>query len=526
MWRELLNRNLQPRLLEACNVAVVAIGDSSYECFNYAGKKLSNRLVQLGCHMLLPRADCDERHPKGLAGALDPWFQSLCQVLGKQAEVTSSAAPPAMLVDLPKYQRWMIQGQRALSDVIPGSWRGLEPFTCQVVNIQVLSPDDDPDTYLIELSLPVEVVQRAGPSSVIALQPQGSVADAQSFIEALQLQEEPEKNKNKNTSELSALSSLSLLELFTSIVDIHAEVTRSWLELLALHAMSPRHVSKLQFFCSLEGQEELYDYAGKWHRSILDVTLDFQPYRPASLPLSCVLAVLPRIRPREFSLLTTLDGKATLLWKQVKMQRNGVFHKLGLLTAQWMHPSLALPLSHVAYLQPQGKLFFPSFHAPGGLEVEGLSFYFLCTGTGIASFISAIRRIPPTMPVHILHGCRHPHVFAAWQKEFSDFSHITYTPAISGVSSSSSSSNAKKVYVQHLLRQSGQATLLGSSLCHSLLEGRSLVYYSGASKGAPTEIRQAVIKNMADILSCDEDAAARKLQQLAGQKRWQMEVWD
>lgn len=49
------------------------LGDSSYQQFNFAGKKLFRRLQQLGAQVLLELGLGDDQHELGLDGALDSW---------------------------------------------------------------------------------------------------------------------------------------------------------------------------------------------------------------------------------------------------------------------------------------------------------------------------------------------------------------------------------------------------------------------------------------------------------------------
>ncbi|SRR5258708_33630286 len=64
-WRQLLRADLVPDLLDHLDIAVFGLGDSSYERFCWASKKLHRRLLSLGACPILPRADADEQHYLG-----------------------------------------------------------------------------------------------------------------------------------------------------------------------------------------------------------------------------------------------------------------------------------------------------------------------------------------------------------------------------------------------------------------------------------------------------------------------------
>jgi sulfite reductase alpha subunit-like flavoprotein len=89
-----MKAKLPQDLLTSMEYAVFGLGDSSYEKYNYAGKKLFKRLLQLGAHPLLPRGDGDDQHYLGLDGAFTPWLEKLeCVLLGK------NPLPPGYVID-------------------------------------------------------------------------------------------------------------------------------------------------------------------------------------------------------------------------------------------------------------------------------------------------------------------------------------------------------------------------------------------------------------------------------------------
>lgn len=64
-WQSLIRADLPPNLLDHIDLASFSLGDSSYERFCWAGKKLHRRLIALGAHDILERTDADEQHYLG-----------------------------------------------------------------------------------------------------------------------------------------------------------------------------------------------------------------------------------------------------------------------------------------------------------------------------------------------------------------------------------------------------------------------------------------------------------------------------
>lgn len=96
-WRALLQRSLAASALAGVSFALVGVGDSGYAEFNYAAKKVHRRLLQLGAVPLVPPVWCDEQHPYGLEGDLDPWLDALWAALGL-ASVASPTLEPIYLL--------------------------------------------------------------------------------------------------------------------------------------------------------------------------------------------------------------------------------------------------------------------------------------------------------------------------------------------------------------------------------------------------------------------------------------------
>src|SRR5579863_6984888 len=65
LWKSLLRSDLPHDFFEDLHYAVFGLGDSSYEKFCWAAKKLSRRLEYLGATPVCPRAEGDTQHALG-----------------------------------------------------------------------------------------------------------------------------------------------------------------------------------------------------------------------------------------------------------------------------------------------------------------------------------------------------------------------------------------------------------------------------------------------------------------------------
>lgn len=64
-------------------MSVVGLGDSSYQKYNFAGKKMYRRLVQLGAQMMTDICLADDQHEIGIDGAFIPWKQQMWDAVYK-----------------------------------------------------------------------------------------------------------------------------------------------------------------------------------------------------------------------------------------------------------------------------------------------------------------------------------------------------------------------------------------------------------------------------------------------------------
>lgn len=85
-WRFLCRRNLPSNVLSPIFVAVLGLGDSSYQKFNFAAKKLYRRLAQLGAKHLLPLGLADDQNDLGYDAGVESWTRHFWTVLESRSD--------------------------------------------------------------------------------------------------------------------------------------------------------------------------------------------------------------------------------------------------------------------------------------------------------------------------------------------------------------------------------------------------------------------------------------------------------
>jgi sulfite reductase alpha subunit-like flavoprotein len=104
-WKFLLRKSLPANSLQSLTVAVIGLGDSSYQKFNFVAKRLHKRLVQLGAAPFTSVCLCDDQHDIGIAGALTPWMSDFWSKIDDHYPLPLSLRSEPRL---PKKTRWNV----------------------------------------------------------------------------------------------------------------------------------------------------------------------------------------------------------------------------------------------------------------------------------------------------------------------------------------------------------------------------------------------------------------------------------
>ncbi len=76
-WKVLLQRRLPRNALEGLRFSVLNLGDSSYEKYCAAGRRLRARLLQLGAMEVIGPGYADDQASRGTWGDVDNWAEQL-----------------------------------------------------------------------------------------------------------------------------------------------------------------------------------------------------------------------------------------------------------------------------------------------------------------------------------------------------------------------------------------------------------------------------------------------------------------
>ncbi|KAM5330720.1 NADPH-dependent diflavin oxidoreductase 1 isoform 1-T1 [Glossophaga mutica] len=523
-WRFIFRKNLPSTSLCRMDFAVLGLGDSSYAKFNFVAKKLHRRLLQLGGTALLPMCLGDDQHELGPDAAIDPWLHNLWEkVLGLHPMPPGlSEIPPG--VPLPsKFTLQFLQEAPGLCSVEqhvarmdpPSPPSELQPFLAPMVtNQRVTGPSHFQDVRLIEFDIAGSGISFVA-GDVVLIQPENTVRHAQHFCQVLGLDPgrrftlQPREPDTPRPERLP--QPCSVWHLVSKYLDIASVPRRSFFELLA--CLSPHELEreKLLEFSSASGQEALHEYCSRPRRTALEVLSDF-PHTAAAIPPDYLLDLIPPIRPRAFSIASSLLARPERLQILVAVVQYQTRLK---------EPRRGLCSSWLASLDPgQGPVGVPLWVRPGGLafpQTPDTPVIMVGPGTGVAPFRAAVQeRVARGQRGNLLFfGCRRRDQDFYWEAEWTELEKRGCLTLVTAFSRE----QEQKVYVQHRLRQHGP-------LVWELLDRQGACFYlAGNAKYMPADVSEALMSIFQEEGGLSGPDAATYLAQLQRTLRFQTETW-
>ncbi|XP_068020311.1 NADPH-dependent diflavin oxidoreductase 1 isoform X2 [Melanerpes formicivorus] len=593
-WRFLFRKSLSPSSLCQLDYAVLGLGDSSYPKFNFIAKKLHKRLLQLGGNPLLPVALGDDQHDLGPDAVIDPWLLALWDKvlalypLPPGLEIISPdvclppryrlhylpepAPSPAGTLAAPCEQRPPAAPGEQRSPAAPGEQRSpaapgeqrppaapgeqrppaapceQRPLAARLLTNRRLTAETHfQDVRLLEFDIAGSAITFSA-GDVVMIQPQNRPEDVEQLCQLLCLQ--PDRLfVLKPTEPGAALPALlpqpcSIRQLLTHQLDLACVPRRSFFHLLSCLSPHPLEREKLQELSSAPGQEQLHSYCSRPRRTTLEVLWDF-PHTSSAIPPDYLLDLIPRIRPRAFSIASSLLAVPD----RIQILMAVVHYKTRL-----SKPRRGLCSSWLASLDPQqGDVWVPLWVKKGGLKFPAdpdTPVVMVGPGTGVAPFRAAIQErvaqgrradrslwLPQAtwLPAHsvpesrtgkecpalpsagnfLFFGCRQRSKDFYCQEDWEELVAKGFLTLFTAFSRD----QEEKVYVQHRIREQRR-------LLWELLDCRGAhLYLAGNAKQMPEAVAEALqwVLQVEGGLSASQ--AEEYLAALERSQRFQSETW-
>lgn len=529
-WRFIMRRNLPHDSLCQLNHAVLGLGDSSYQKFNFVAKKLHKRLLQLGSTSLMNVGLADDSHDLGPDAVVYSWMDKLWErllamypLLDSQEIIPSDIRPP------PRFRVTFVDGNnrgypngsavtngnmdRTQETSVP-SWFQAQPFPAKLIsNDRVTSADHFQDTRLVRLNIAGSNI-RYEPGDVAVVCPQNMSDTVDDFISYMKLDPDKEFILHQNDPEVSVprLPELCTVRyLVENYLDINCIPRRSFFEMLLYFAEDEREKEKLQDFTSSEGQDDLFSYCNRVRRTLLEVLHDF-PLTSANIPFEYLFDLVPVLQPRSFSIASSLKahpGEIQLLVAVVKYQTRIKAPRRGV-CSNWLANLDSSQGPSVPLWVKKGTIKFPADPSTPVIMVG--------PGTGVAPFRSFIEdRVADNIAGSILYfGCRYSQKDFYFKSQWEDYIEkglLTLHAAFSR-----DNEDADRYYVQHAVQDNGEELW-------SLLKQNACFFIAGNAKNMPDAVRDSVKSVIMQYGHLSEEEALNYIKKMDQDKRYQAETW-
>ncbi|KAL5479059.1 TAH18_1 [Sanghuangporus weigelae] len=513
MWNMLLRADLPSDILEDLHFAVFGLGDSAYEKFCWAAKKLSRRLLSLGAQEICARGEGDEQHPLGAEGALDVWIPQVFSAL-------EALLPPPLdgTTEDPDVQpppRIFITTSGKTLGSVDDPLVGLNDYHVATVrrNDRITSADWFQDVRHIELDLEDDIIY--SPGDVAVIHPIQLSSDVDSFLSSMGWSDTVDEEIYLSPVERfwsipeTIPRRTTLGQLFTRHLDINAVPRRSFFKVLRHFATNEMEKEKLSEFCTTQGADELYEYVTRVRRTVREVIAEF---RSLKIPKEYIFDLFPPLRPRQFS----IASSSLVHRKQVHLCVAIVRYRTKLKI-----PRRGVCSTYLAGLNPGDTLRIKIqkgfLSQPRSPETP-----IVCVGpgTGIAPMRALIeQRVHEGSAYNSLYfGCRSEskdHHYGSEWLALAESGKLTYRTAFSR----DGPEGAKRVYVQDRMREDAER------LWDLLGRRGGCLYISGSSNKMPASVKDAIAFAAKEAGGLSEDDAKGFVKRMQDESRLFEECW-
>lgn len=511
-WKFMLKKKLPNDLFNHLYFTTFGLGDSSYPKFNYAIKKLHHRILQLGGVEFSKRAEADQQSTQGIDGFYIEFqkelLKNLTRIFPNQIAPISNdillKPRNKLTVDMRKPKRLTESNMKSIAINRVGDENLVKGKI--LINNRITSNDHFQDVRHFNFITEDQLI-RYLPGDTVSLYPTNDPVDVQQFLDCQGWQDIADKRVNIE-GELSKIDgglikNPTLRSLITHHLDLKAIPRRSFFNLLKHFAADDREREKLAEFASYKDPEELYDYANRPRRSILEV---IQEFFSVKIPIHYLFDLLPLIKPRLFSISSEPNSNSVDLTIAIVEYKTMLRRTRTGLCTQWIK-SLNVN-DEILFKVNRNNLKF-------NLEKPMIM---IAPGTGVAPMRSLIKFLVnnfnyDSSKLFLFYGCRYHDKDFLYEKEFKD---LVESKSLTLFTSFSIESGG---YVQDRL-------YLESKLISDLLtKNRASIYLCGSSGKMPTQVRMTLEKILQEQLDLTEEDSKKYLLELELANRYLQETW-
>uniref|UniRef100_A0A0N4ZQF6 NADPH-dependent diflavin oxidoreductase 1 n=1 Tax=Parastrongyloides trichosuri TaxID=131310 RepID=A0A0N4ZQF6_PARTI len=303
-WKKLLNAKLPHDFLSHLKYAVFGLGDSSYNKYNFAGKKFYRRLKSLGGYPIMDLGLGDDQHELGIEGSLDGWKKEFWKIL-KEINLF-----PNMVENFDEEE--LLPSKYSFNQT--GIKVSIKEETFEKVTVvsneRVTSEDHFQETHLLRLNSHFNEKLTYVPGDVLMVYPRNTKESVKIAIEALGYTDDilDRPFTLSLTDNCFSLPPSWLLGKQTSIreclekyFDLQCQPKKSLCVKLAKISRNDMEKGRLKEFGMAEGLDDFIEYCVRPRRTVAELLRDFHDTSKNIDPIR-LFDILPTIRARAFSI--------------------------------------------------------------------------------------------------------------------------------------------------------------------------------------------------------------------------------
>ncbi|VDP07034.1 unnamed protein product [Heligmosomoides polygyrus] len=481
-WLRMLRRSIGPDWLQNVHFAVLGLGDSSYQKYNFASKKLFRRLLQIGGKCLLDIGLADDQHELGIDGAAVPWKEEFWKKLRSTRWFEAMKEEVDQTTPLPAKYHLVFGDGNCLNGSVDRDTQAYRQLRVDS-NTRVTAGSHFQDTRLVKFSsddLPSApgTEYSYDPGDVLMVQPCNLSESIEIALEALKYPDElldrplrliPSDEFVKPPPSWLLGDRPTLRTCFLRLFDLQVIPRKSFFQVLASISTDPDEKEKLQEFASPEGLR-LFD-------------------------------LFATIRPRAFSI-ASAPSRSSIEILVAKVEYK----------TRMAEPRRGLCSSFIARLSPGDKVFVKIRQGTFKFPAEDKPVICIGPGTGVApfrSYLTSRNRSKEAADSILFFGCRGKLLDFYFENEWGSL------PTTRVFTAFSRDIPTKTVYVQHMILKHAEEvwSILGRE--------DGFVFIAGSAGDMPKDVR-AALEEVAVKHGWSSGSFAAKME---SQGRIQYETW-